>query len=409
MASIVERGDSLHVVFRFGGRRFSRSLKTSVRRQAEGALARLIENLSLVERGRLIVPMGADVPTFLLSDGKLNEPPKAKATLTLTNLFTQYFAMLPPGNLEQSTIDGMRSHERQLCNILGKRFRVRELRLLDLQRFVEVRSQGRGVRGRPTSAATIKKAIVTLRTVWNWALLAGLVEGPFPSKGLRYPKLVEKPPFQTFSDVEARVARGGLTAAEEGDLWESVFLTIAEIDELLEYVWGAAERNVAYPMFVFAAHKETFITQLTELMQKEVRDAHGQPVPVFVNQPRRHIRAVPANAHDQIYCERLGALAVDNALAGYTDFMISNWLTEFVLVPLHLVHEGQKSIPVNGMFWKQVVSSTGQPLSRAEHAARAAASERPPARPDNPPEGAVKGQRPNRRRKRPSSAAKKKR
>lgn len=104
-------------------------------------------------------------------------------------------------------------------------------------------------------------------------------------------------------------------------------------------------------------------------------DAHGRPVEVFVNQPRHHIRAVAANAHDQIYCERLGALAVDNALAGYTDFMISQWLTEFVLVPLTLVEAGKKSIPVNGMFWKQVVSTTGQPLSPAEQPPAAGAAQ----------------------------------
>ena len=87
---------------------------------------------------------------------------------------------------------------------------------------------------------------------------------------------------------------------------------------------------------------------------------------VFINQPRHYIRSVPANPHDQIYCERLGALAVDNALAGYADFMISQWLTEYVLVPLKLVGHGQKSIPVNGMFWKQVISSTEQPFSPTE-------------------------------------------
>ncbi len=112
--------------------------------------------------------------------------------------------------------------------------------------------------------------------------------------------------------------------------------------------------------------KETFVNQLTKFISKRVIDAHGDGVPVFVNQPRHYIRSVPANPHDQIYCERLGALAVDNALAGYTDFMISQWLTEFVLVPLELVEMGQKSIPINGMFWKQVVCSTEQPLSSAE-------------------------------------------
>lgn len=284
MASIVERGDSLHVVFRFGGRKFSRSLKTSIRSEAEGAVARLIENLSLIERGRLIIPTGADVPTFLLSDGKLNERPKVNATLTLTDLFTQYFDMLPAGNLEQSTIDGMRSHERQLCDVMGKRFRVRELGLLDLQRFVEVRSQGRGIRGRQTSAATIKKAVVTFRTIWNWALLAGLVDGPFPSKGLRYPKLIEKRPFQTFADIEARVTRGGLTKAEEGDLWEGVFLTLEEIEELLEYVWGASERNVAYPMFVFAAHTGA---RRSEMIRSRIDDIDFEKNVVTIRERKR--------------------------------------------------------------------------------------------------------------------------
>lgn len=112
--------------------------------------------------------------------------------------------------------------------------------------------------------------------------------------------------------------------------------------------------------------KGTFAAQFAALIEERVVDAHGEPVQVFVNQPRHHIRAVSANAHDHIFCERLGALAVDNALAGYTGFMISQWLSEFVLVPLHQVGGKQKSVPVQGMFWKQVVSSTGQPLSPAE-------------------------------------------
>jgi 6-phosphofructokinase 1 len=112
--------------------------------------------------------------------------------------------------------------------------------------------------------------------------------------------------------------------------------------------------------------RKNFIDVLSNFIEENVQDANRRRVPVFVNQPRHHIRAVAANSRDHIYCDRLGALAVDNALAGYTDFMISQWRSEFVLVPLALVKEGQKSIPINGMFWKQVMSSTGQPLSPAE-------------------------------------------
>ena len=62
-----------------------------------------------------------------------------------------------------------------------------------------------------------------------------------------------------------------------------------------------------------------------------------------------------------MYCERLGAMVVDSALAGYTDFMVSQWMTEFVLVPLDMATLGQKSIQLNGVFWKQVINITGQP------------------------------------------------
>jgi len=112
--------------------------------------------------------------------------------------------------------------------------------------------------------------------------------------------------------------------------------------------------------------KKEFLRQFEDLVKNRVKDAHGNTMAPFTNRPQHYVRAVPANSHDQIYCERLGALAVDNALAGYTSFVISQWLTEYVLVPTSLVIKGQKSIPVNGMFWKQVVSGTGQPLSKAE-------------------------------------------
>ncbi|HEX3683551.1 MAG TPA: 6-phosphofructokinase [Bryobacteraceae bacterium] len=104
-----------------------------------------------------------------------------------------------------------------------------------------------------------------------------------------------------------------------------------------------------------------FVGILRDYLESRLRDTLGEPVPVFVNRPLHQIRAGKANAHDQMYCERLGALAVDNALAGYTDFMISQWLTEYVLVPLELVAGKRKSIPLEGIFWKQVCSSTGQP------------------------------------------------
>jgi 6-phosphofructokinase 1 len=81
----------------------------------------------------------------------------------------------------------------------------------------------------------------------------------------------------------------------------------------------------------------------------------------FTNEPRHLLRAIPPSCTDIITGNRLGTIAVDNAIAGYTDFMISQWLTEYVLVPLELVILGRKRIPKTGIFWKSTISKTGQP------------------------------------------------
>lgn len=109
---------------------------------------------------------------------------------------------------------------------------------------------------------------------------------------------------------------------------------------------------------------------LVEGFVKRFANFHAGRHRVFVCEPRHLIRAVPPNSVDQIYCQRLADLAVHNALAGFTDFMISQWLTEYVLVPLALVAEEKdptdtrrltKKIPPHGIFWTTVTSSTRQP------------------------------------------------
>jgi len=81
---------------------------------------------------------------------------------------------------------------------------------------------------------------------------------------------------------------------------------------------------------------------------------------VLSNEPRHLIRAIPPSTVDIINASRLGTLAVDNAIAGYTDFMITQWLTEYCLVPLDLVVLGRKRIPTSGIFWKSVILKTEQ-------------------------------------------------
>lgn len=81
---------------------------------------------------------------------------------------------------------------------------------------------------------------------------------------------------------------------------------------------------------------------------------------IVTNEPRHILRAIAPTSSDIITASRLGTLAVDGAMAGFTDFMVSQWLTEYVYVPLKLVVLGRKRIPKGGMFWKSVLAKTGQ-------------------------------------------------
>jgi hypothetical protein len=65
------------ICFRWDGRKLKKTVKTNNRKVAEASLSRFNENLGLLERGRLELPDGADVGTFLLSDGKLGGHPSA--------------------------------------------------------------------------------------------------------------------------------------------------------------------------------------------------------------------------------------------------------------------------------------------------------------------------------------------
>ncbi|MCF7859112.1 MAG: 6-phosphofructokinase [Candidatus Cloacimonetes bacterium] len=105
---------------------------------------------------------------------------------------------------------------------------------------------------------------------------------------------------------------------------------------------------------------------ITQVLQHDIRkidieQAFWSNYRVFTSEPRHLIRAIDPSAQDVIFAQRIGTLAVDNAMAGYTDFMVSQWLTEFVLVPLELVVLGRKRVPPEGIFWRSVLASTGQP------------------------------------------------
>ena len=254
MASLEKRSGKFRIVFRFGGRKFSRTLKTRSDKAAAGCLARLEDNLRRLELGTLALPDGADVASFLLSDGNTDGRPKAPPRCSLAQFLDGYVESLKAGGLEQTTLDCIDIHVRHIKRVMGEHFPIRSLELQHLQDYVDERAKAKGRHGRKVSATTIKKEIATLAAVWAWGTHQRIINRPVPKHGLRYPKSSEKPPFQTWQEIERKINRGGLTSAEQADLWDCLFLTLPEIVELLAFVRSNSRQPFIYPMFAFAAH-----------------------------------------------------------------------------------------------------------------------------------------------------------
>ena len=284
------------VAFRFEDQKYKKSLRTKDRRAAEARLQRVQELIQLVESGRIAVPEDIDPADFFLSDGATNLKPKSKAApRTLRRLCEAFLASIPDGSMEASTIKGLEIHSRHLQRIFGASFPVRSMGVTDLQRYVDSRTKETGRRGRSVSPTTIRKELATLRLIWNWARTAEYFERPLPQNGIRFPKTVEKPRFQTYQEIESKVASGNLGEQEIADLWDCLFLTTAEIDQVLSTVRESARHPFIYPMFLFAAHTGA---RRSEMLRSQIGDIDFNGGTVTIRETKRvrgklTTRAVP--------------------------------------------------------------------------------------------------------------------
>lgn len=250
MASLQLRGKSYACVFCWHGKRQWFTIGKVTEQEAK-AKASQVEYLLMWLKQRLIdVPPGADIVEFVQHDGKppSRHPalPGTSQALTLRDFRDRYLSTHRE-SLEDRTVDGIELHFKHLCQALGDGFPIRELRLADLQGYVDRRAKMKATGGKRLSPVTIRKEIVSMRTAWNWGVRMGLVAGRFPYEGLRYPKADEKPPFQTREEIQRQIAAVGLKPAQVKELWEALYLQSYEIAELAGTRQGAPRPSVDLP------------------------------------------------------------------------------------------------------------------------------------------------------------------
>ncbi len=284
MASLENRKDGgYRIVFRHSGRKFSRSLATKSERTAKAALARFEDNLHRLKIGTLTIPQGADLVTFLLSDGTLHQSPKSLSVVTLSELLDSYKNDLPDNSIEENTRKMIEIHIRHLERLIGERTHVQAIDQKKIQEYINDRSKERGRNG-TVDTVTIKKELATLKSIWRWANAGNLIEHSFPASQLKFAKTRQRSPFQTMEQIERRIARGGLSSQDIHELWECLFLSMEQINELLQHVKSVAKHGFIFPAFCAAAFTGA---RRSELLRSEVDDICFETGTISIREKKR--------------------------------------------------------------------------------------------------------------------------
>jgi integrase len=269
VATLDKRGGGYRLIFYFRGRRFQHALKAETAKEAKQLQIVLERNLELLHQGALILPEGADLGLFLVSGGQVTELPKAEKPLTLGAFIDQYQANRPPSK-ERNTTYTENIHLAHVRRLLGDHVLLRDIPAA-LQDYVSKRSTEKGRGDELVSRVTVKKELGTLTSIWNrWGMNCQLVASPLSIANLEYSKQREKPPFQSWDKLMQKTK-----GDPESDLWESVFLTTAQVEELLahvkdaKYKWKNSHFPWIYPMFAFCGYTGT---RRSEMLRARVED-----------------------------------------------------------------------------------------------------------------------------------------
>lgn len=302
MASIRKDPDGSgrwRVQFRFGGKQYQRSLRTTSEAEAEAIRGRVEETIALVVRGRLVIPEGADVGAWVVSDGKLGARPdpapkdNTPRPVTLGELIAKYEESPPPAK-EANWLKVERSYLRNVARVLGEDKAVETIGLPTINGYARKRL-AEPKRPKPY---TIRKEAKTLRYLWTWGVKAGHVaSGPaWKPADVELPKDEQRGRFLTRGEIEARIARGGIGDGEEKALWANLVLMGGELQDVLQVVEAAGLEPWLHPAVCFAGMTGA---RRSEILRSRVDDFDFEAGKVFIREKKRDTRvSITARAVD---------------------------------------------------------------------------------------------------------------
>lgn len=283
MASIQKKGVAFYCQFLYLGQRHTVTIGKVSQEEAEGFRGTAELLLLRLKQKLICIPLGVSITDFILHQGKMTESVVATPErISFADFKKRYLETNQDGAMEANSLRTVAMHLEHFQKTLGERFEVQALTMADLQRHVNRRRE-KIYREKKLSPVTLKKEMTSFRAAWNWAAHMGLVKGIFPSRGLVYPKTDEKPPFMTWQEIQRKITLV-MKEAEQAELWDCLYLTRAEIAEVLQFVKEHAAHDWIYPIFCFAAHTGA---RRSELLRVLVSDVDFEAVTVLLREKKR--------------------------------------------------------------------------------------------------------------------------
>jgi len=244
-------GKSYHAAFDWAGVSYTHSLRTQDESTAEVRIGPIRDTLYRLEQGTLQIPQGANRKAFILSGGQLTNKPLHEPGLTVGDLADLYLANR---KVEPNTLKTLAFHMNHLKRILTPDKSLETIGLAAVQGYANARAREKH-HGKRIQSYTIRKELRTFRQAWTWALeMAHTRTSPtWRLKSLELEKDVGREPFRTFEQIVQKIKRGGLTQDAQDRLWETLYLTSAELSEFLDFIAGNTTNPFVNPMVAFVA------------------------------------------------------------------------------------------------------------------------------------------------------------
>lgn len=274
MANLIVKDGIYAVRFRFQGREYKRSLKT--RSQSDARIAQKLVEVTIhrLLTGQCEVPPAVDVGEFIVSGGTAKpktERPPAPIFPATRELIERYLAA-KLNTISENYFTSQKIHLNHLTKFLGAdvdrpccHVTQRKLEEYLLGRL-KIRDPG-----------TVARERVTLLQFYKWvASRQDVAEFPSPIVGLpTFKSVKDQSAFRTIEEIEAILARGGLSEDQAADAWECLFLSPQEIAGLLSLVNQRAVDHRSFMLHVIPAYTGMRRGEILRLAWADVDFEHG--------------------------------------------------------------------------------------------------------------------------------------